>query len=135
MIRFNVISKILRHLLLAVGCTAIAAGLMAQEGFPLDGTWRGQWSDPADDSGTIVVVMKWDGERVNGLINPGPNSMDLSVAELDPSNWGVRLEGRGADGRQIAFSGTLTDIGSYNRRIVGTWSDDAATGELELIRE
>lgn len=107
----------------------------AQEGFPLDGTWRGQLSAGSEDSATVVVIMKWDGEHINGMFNPGPKSIPFTSAELDPSNWGVHIEAARADGVQISVRGTLTEIGSYNRKIVGTWSEDGSSQPVELVRE
>lgn len=135
MIRLSVDPKLPRHLMTAAGLAAIALIAVAQEGFPLDGTWRGSWTGKPNDGTSVVVIMKWDGERINGMVNPGPNSMELATAELDPSNWGVHLEAVNAEGVRIVFEGTLTDIGSYNRRIVGTWSEGDASSEFELVRE
>ena len=53
-------------------CLLLAVAVQAQEGFPLDGTWRGEWGADTGKS-TVVIVMKWDGKNVNGMINPGPN--------------------------------------------------------------
>lgn len=118
--------------LAAIAWLAALPGLAsAQEGFPLDGTWRAR----LDGNRTVVLVMKWDGERINGMINPGPRSIDFGVAELDPSDWGVRIEADTPDGARIVVAGTLVDIGSYNRRIVGTWTEGGMTAELELRRE
>ena len=114
------------------GALAVWIGVTsAQEGFPLDGTWRAQ----LDGNRTIVLVMKWDGERINGMINPGPRSIAFAVAELDPSEWRVHIEADSPDGAHIVLTGTLVDIGSYNRRIIGTWTEGNATVDLDLRRE
>ncbi len=101
----------------------------------MDGTWRGQWVDESENRITVVIIMKWDGEGVNGMINPGPNSIDFSAAALDASNWGVSLDAETREGTSISLRGTLTDIGSYNRRIVGTWTQGDTMSQIELIRE
>jgi hypothetical protein len=110
---------------------AVAIVAIAQEGFPLDGTWRAQ----LEGNRTVVVVMKWDGDTITGLINPGPRSVGFTAATLEPSDWGVRIEADKADGGRISVAGTLVDIGSYNRRIVGTWTENGATVDVELRRE
>jgi hypothetical protein len=107
----------------------------AQEGFPLDGTWRGTWQADTPNAAVFVVIMKWDGSRINGLINPGLNSIEFAQAELVPSEWRVSFSAVAPDGGEIRFDGTLTDIGSYNRRIIGTWTQDGRQGAIELIRE
>ena len=121
----------LTRLLAATWLVAAGGTAAGQEGFPLDGTWRAQ----LDDDRTVVLVMKWDGERINGLINPGPRSIDFTSAVLVPSDWGVRIEAETAAGDEIRISGTLVDIGSYNRRILGTWTEGSVTSELDLQRE
>ena len=34
--------------------------LSAQEGYPLDGTWRGEWGQSGGEGTLAVVVMGWD---------------------------------------------------------------------------
>ena len=52
---------LLAGVLLLLGVTAAA-----QEGFPLDGTWRGTVAGPGGTQRTIVLVMMWDGKSVTG---------------------------------------------------------------------
>jgi hypothetical protein len=111
--------------------TVCATTGAAQEGFPLDGTWRAR----LEGNRTVVVIMKWDGEQITGMINPGPRAVRFGSATLEPSDWGVRIEATKSDGSAIVVAGTLVDIGSYNRRIVGTWTEDGATADLDLRRE
>lgn len=107
----------------------------AQEGFPLDGTWRGEWGNPGSPANHVVIVMKWDGETVTGSINPGPNSIDFDTAWLDASNWGVHIEATAADGDPIRIDGTLSDIGSRNRRVSGTWRVGDTEHAFDITRE
>jgi hypothetical protein len=118
---------------IAAALVAIPSG--AQEGFPLDGTWRGEWGAPASAPNQVVIVMKWNGETVTGRINPGPNSIDFASARLVASDWGVHIEAESADGQRIRIDGTLEDIGSYNRRVVGTWQQGEATYNFHITRE
>ena len=114
---------------------AAALPLAAQEGFPLDGTWRGEWG-PAGGEGTMVVmVMEWDGVDVGGLINPGRSSLRFDGATLDPADWSVRIEAVSREGEPIVVEGVLEDLGSYHRRLVGTWSQDGVTHPLRMARE
>lgn len=114
---------------------ALMAAALAQEGFPLDGTWRGGYGPSSDDQTPVVIVMKWDGERINGLINPGPRSIDFTYAELEPSTWTVRIEAQTADADTIMIEGTLQDIGSYSRFIEGTWSQGGVETGFRIARE
>lgn len=116
----------------------IAPGAMAQEGHPLVGTWLGEWRT---DSGQnfLTVIMNWDGERISGIVNPGPGSSSLAMAELDSSNWTVRLQMDVQDesGESIRLSGEgqLDDIGSYTRSLRGTWRHEGESGEFTLTRQ
>lgn len=114
---------------------ALMAAALAQEGFPLDGTWRGSYGPSSDGQTPVVIVMKWDGESINGLINPGPRSIDFTYAELEPSTWTVRIEAQTADADTIMIEGTLQDIGSYNRFIEGTWSQGGVETGFRITRE
>jgi hypothetical protein len=106
----------------------------AQEGYPLDGTWRGEWG-PANEGTHVVVVMDWDGERINGLINPGRNSIEFDRAELDAAKWTVRIEAQSVDAQSIVVEGTLREIGSYNRYIEGTWTLAGQEYPFRITRE
>jgi hypothetical protein len=114
-----------------------AAQAFAQEGFPLDGTWRGTLSSASSERGAsqVVLVMSWDGERINGVMNPGPRSTEFSRAVLDPSNWSVRIEAQPADAEPVVIEGTLEDIGSYNRYIEGTWTQGDHRQPVRITRE
>jgi hypothetical protein len=114
---------------------ALSIGLGAQEGYPLDGTWRGNWGTEPNARNHVVIVMKWDGETINGRINPGPNAIDFASATLDPSDWTVHIEADPADGEPIVIEGTLEDIGSYNRAIEGTWTAGGQTHAFRIARE
>lgn len=118
----------------AICCILWGAGAPAQEGFPLDGTWRGEWGGPGATH-HVVIVMKWDGKTVTGRINPGPRSIAFTSAALIPENWTVRIEAVDAAGEAIRIEGTLEDIGSYNRSVVGTWTQGGASFPFSIERE
>lgn len=121
-----------------IGVLALAAA-RAQEGYPLDGTWRGAIGAPGAAQTTVVIVMKWDGENIDGIVNPGRRATSFSAAELDPSDWSVRFETHvlGDDGAQtpVVIEGELRDLGSYHRTIVGTWTAGGTAQRLTLRRE
>jgi hypothetical protein len=125
---------------LLVKCTAVvwslllAPAIQAQEGFPLDGTWRGEWGPDGAKRG-VVIVMKWDGKNVHGMINPGPNVVRFSGPVLEPSDWRVHIEAQSRDGEPIAIDAKLDDIGSYNRTLTGTWKQAGVDHPFEMARE
>jgi hypothetical protein len=117
---------------LSIALVALTLAAHAQEGYPLDGTWRGSWGA---DNRMVVIVMKWDGKTINGTINPGPNSVPFTKASLEPSNWTVHIEAQGRDGAPISIDATLEDIGSYNRTLTGTWKQAGADHAFKIARE
>ena len=118
-------------------CAWLLGALTAhsQEGFPLDGTWRGEWGPAGGAGNHVVIVMKWNGETITGQINPGPNSIAFANARLEPSDWGVHIEAESADGESIRIDGVLEDIGAYNRRVTGTWRQGDSTFRFRITRE
>jgi hypothetical protein len=125
--------------LLATVLLLAAAVAGAQEGFPLDGTWRGERQDVGKGAGkapvTIVMVMQWDGQKVTGVINPGPQAIQIAAARLIPDGWRVTIAARTADGKPIAFDGVLADLGAYNRKIDGTWTEGGHSYQVRMVRE
>jgi hypothetical protein len=118
----------------AVASLLLAVAVQSQEGFPLDGTWRGEWGPDASKS-TVVIVMKWDGKNVSGMINPGPNVVRFSGPVLEPSGWIVHIEAESADGQPIVIDAKLDDIGSYNRTLTGTWKQAGVDHPFKMARE
>jgi hypothetical protein len=119
-----------RTLVLAAAFVVFTASARTQEGHPLTGTWAGDWTPPGGQPTHITMVMQWDGKAVTGVINPGPDAISLTAVSIDWGTWTVRLEAKG-----IAAEGRLEDIGSYHRRIVGTWSQGGVKGDLKLTRD
>jgi len=121
-------------------CVFIATSTAsAQEGHPLSGTWTGDWGPPNQAQKThITLVLNWDGDKVTGVMNPGPDSSPLNVF-VDYSSWSVRLDAESKDtaGKavRIEAEGKLEDIGSPRRKLVGMWRQADVTGEFKVTRE
>lgn len=118
--------------LLAVLTPGFAA---AQEGYPLDGTWRGEWGQPGGEQTLAVVVMNWDGKTINGRINPGRNTINFTQATLNPDDWSVHIEAQTREGEPIVIDGVLSELGSYRRKLTGTWTSGGVENQLVLTRE
>jgi hypothetical protein len=116
----------------------LGLAVWAQEGHPLSGTWHGEWVSGARKT-PVVLYMQWQSRRITGVINPGPNSMPLTVATLSPGDWAVHLEAEMRDQRgnatPIVIDGKIDEIGSYNRTITGTWTQGATKGEFKARRD
>jgi hypothetical protein len=120
-----------------LACLVLCAALTvhAQEGFPLDGTWRGQLKIGGNTTATIVIVMQWDGQKITGVVDPGPDSRQIVSSSLDPDGWKVTLSAKGPKGDPVAFEGVIADLGSYNRSLTGIWKQGKRSSELRLVRE
>jgi hypothetical protein len=113
----------------------VAAAGHAQEGFPLDGTWRGQRQAGTEPSVTIVMVLQWDGKKVSGLIDPGPKAIQIASAELIPEGWQVKIDARTRAGELISFTGVIGKLGAYDRTITGTWMEGGRSYHVRMVRE
>jgi len=114
---------------------SVAAAVHAQEGFPLDGTWRGQRQASAEIPVTIVMVLQWDGKKISGIINPGPKSIQITKAELNPDRWSVKVEAHTPSGEPISFTGVIGKLGAYDRTITGTWTEGGRSYHVRMVRE
>jgi hypothetical protein len=111
----------------------------AQEGHPLSGTWHGDWGPTPTHRNDVTLVLDWDGKNINGLINPGPDSIKLSTATLDPSNWTVHFEGDVKDhnGNPVHFviDGKIQNLTAIRRSIAGTWKNGNVKGDFKITRD
>src|SRR5207249_10323514 len=107
-------------------CLVMAGLALAQEGFPLKGTWVGDWGPAKDRRNPVVVFMDWDGKNITGIINPGPAAIPIQKASLQPKGWLVHLEADAKDksGNTLHYviEGHIEDLGLYYPSIVGTWN-------------
>ena len=117
----------------------IAAGAIAQEGHPLTGTWSGDWGPSTAQRNHLTLVMSWDGKNISGVLNPGDNAVQIPSIFLDVTNWTVRIEADAKDqsGKavHIAAEGKLDDIGSYHRKLSGSWTQGTTKGDFRLVRD
>jgi hypothetical protein len=131
----------MRHLLcIASLAVSFAAVLPAQEGHPVVGTWYGDWGPSPQQRHDVTIVMTWDGKAIGGTIDPGPESAAIKIATLDSSTWTVHLEAdrpakAGKPAVRYVIDGKLSNLGSYNRTLAGTWTQGASKGDFKLTRD
>jgi len=110
--------------------------VQAQEGHPLVGTWQGSWGE---NNNFLTIIMNWDGQRISGLVNPGPGSTEIASGTLDSSRWHVELEmpltNDTGDSGDFSLEGEMTNIISRTREINGTWRYRGDSGSLTLTRQ
>jgi hypothetical protein len=113
-------------------------GAVAQTGHPLKGTWSGDWGTTSTNRSHVLLELNWDGKIVSGVINPGPNAVPMSKADLDPSTWTVHFEADGPDGSgksvHYVIDGKVENLGSPRRFITGTWTQGGVKGDFKVVR-
>jgi hypothetical protein len=113
----------------------LAGSASAQEGFPLDGTWRGETVAKDGSHRTIVLVMQWDGKQISGTMNPGPGSTEFTGGQLDPQGWKFTVAFKDSKGANVRFEGTISDLGKYNRVLAGKWTEGAGSFDIRFVHE
>jgi hypothetical protein len=118
---------------------AVALSAFAQEGYPLNGTWSGDWGISAkeQDRNHTTLIMSWDGKKISGLVDPGPDSAQFKVATLDSSKWTVRLEYdlKDKSGKLVPFivDAKLQNAASRkDRMLVGTFTHGSVKGDFKV---
>lgn len=106
----------------------------AQEGYPLDGTWRGERQGPGGPA-TVVMVIEWDGSQVTGVINPGPKGARIKNVQLEPEGWKVNIAAEGQGGAKVTLDGAIGDLGAYHRYIDGTYTEGGRSYRIRMTRE
>jgi hypothetical protein len=119
---------------------SFAAAIFAQEGHPLVGTWYGDWGPSPQQRHDVTIVMTWDGKTIGGTIDPGPDAVPFKTATLDSSTWTVHIEAeRPATAKNGALryviDGKLSNLGSYNRTLAGTWAQGATRSDFKITRD
>ena len=56
---------------------AFSSGLVAQEGYPMTGNWYGDYGT-GPQRHDLTFVIKWDGSKATGIMNPGPGSQPIT---------------------------------------------------------
>jgi hypothetical protein len=118
---------------------AVALSAFAQEGFPLTGTWSGDWgtSPKEENRSYTTLIMGWDGKKITGLVDPGPDSANFKGATLDSTKWTVHFEYDLKDktGKLVPFvvDAKLQNASSRkNRMLVGTFVHGSTKGDFKV---
>ena len=113
----------------------MASAALAQEGFPLDGTWRGETVGKDGSHRTIVLIIQWDGKQITGTINPGPEGTDFTSGKLNPDGWKFTLDVKTGKGVPVHFDGAISNLGKYNRVLAGKWTEGGSTIDVRFVHE
>ena len=108
--------------------------VIAQEGFPLKGSWIGTWGPSKQHSDDLLMILNWDGKAISGMINPGTDNISIKTATLTPEGWVVRIEAV-AKNATYTFEGKIDDLPMHNRSVSGTWKSATETGKFKMVRQ
>ena len=75
--------------------------------------------------------------NVTTVFNPlGPNyTINFTSASLNAADWSAHIEAQTREGETIVIDGVLSDLGSYHRKLTGTWISGGVENQLVLTRE
>jgi hypothetical protein len=117
----------------------LLAPIFAQEGHPLKGTWHGTFGSNAKNRTDVTMVFDWDGKQISGLVNPGPDSVKLKQATLDPSQWAVHFEldmkDKSGAVNHVVVDGKMDDVTLIRRSIIGTWKQGDVVYDFKMTRD
>ena len=124
---------LLACLVFALPGAAAQPALNEGQGHPLKGTWLGDWGTDQTKRHPVLIEMNWDGKAVTGSIDPGPQAIRFTSAELKPADWSVHIEAQ-SRGVRYVIDGKIQNLGSLSRSIVGTWMQGTEKGDFKLTR-
>jgi len=118
--------------------------LLAQTGFPLKGTWSGEWGPSKSDRRRVLLEFGWDGKVLSGTLNPGPDAAKMTQVTLTPSDaladaakgWPLHFEAdtKTTTGQtvHVVVDGILENIGAFKKIISGSWTEGNVKGYFEV---
>lgn len=125
---------LLACLALDVSRAAAQPALNDGQGHPLKGSWIGEWGPSTTERLPVFIEMNWDGKAITGRLNPGPQAIPFTKADLNPADWTVRIEAaQGAE--RYTITGKIENLGSAARSITGTWVQGNRKGDFKITRQ
>ena len=138
--------RMLRVICLVV-CWLLVAPAFAQMGYPLKGSWSGDWWLKKGAENHVLLDIDWDGKTLKGVLNPGTDNVTIERLSLEPPTGGVaramdpwilhfEADVKDASGRTVhhVVDGKLQNIGAYRKFITGTWAVGNQKGEFKVVR-
>lgn len=117
-------------------CLTISASAFGQKAGadPLSGTWTGDWGPSPDDRNQVTVELKWDGKKLTGTVNPGPNAVELQKTSFDPKTGTVHFEAdtKNRRGNPIHY---VIDGKVAEKTMTGSWSHDNRKGDFKITKK
>jgi hypothetical protein len=131
-----------------IAVSILALSAFAQFGYPLKGSWSGEWWLKKGEDNRVLLDFDWDGKTVKGMLNPGTDNVALQNVSLKPppiddvskamDPWLLHFEAdvKDASGKVVrhVVDGKLQNIGAYAKFITGTWMAGNQKGEFKVTR-
>ena len=130
---------------------AIVVPAFAQYGYPLKGTFSGDWWTVKGKENHLLIEFNYEGEKdqVTGMYSPGPEGVALQKLNVTPPNpsavseglkpWLVHFEVDAKDDAgkpvHLVFDGKLENIGAFNKHLSGTVTANGQKGEFKSIMQ
>jgi hypothetical protein len=130
--RFKVFGFLCLIACLATSISVFAQGKAAAD--PLSGSWSGDWGPTAAHRNPVTVDLKWDGKALTGVVNPGPNAIQLQKSTFDAKTGAVHMEAE-AKGRGGAVVHFVIDGKLEGNTMTGSWLHDNRKGDFKITKK
>lgn len=143
-------SKVLR-VAAVIAALAMVVPAFAQYGYPLKGTFSGDWWIQKGKENHLLIEFNYEGEKdlVTGMYSPGPDGVAVQKLTVTPPNpaavteglkpWLVHFEVDTKDDSgkpvHLVFDGKLENIGAFNKHLSGTVVAGGQKGEFQAIMQ
>jgi hypothetical protein len=130
-------------ILAALSCSHVQGSEgSGEKGDPLTGTWVGDFGPAFYDRNTISIDLKWDGQKLTGMVVPGVpggrmyrdfQGFPIENASFDPATGIVKFEATYKPrNRHYIIQGKVSQ-----NSLSGTWSrpEDRTDGDFKLTRK
>jgi len=134
---------------LAVSAMVVPA--FAQYGYPLKGTFSGDWWVQKGKENHLLIEFNYEGDKdlVTGTYSPGPDGVALQKLTVTPPNpavvadgikpWLVHFEVDTKDDSgkavHLVFDAKLENIGAFNKHLSGTVTANGQKGEFKSVMQ
>jgi hypothetical protein len=130
-----------------LACLLLVAPVFGQMGYPLKGSWSGDWWLKKGAENHVLLDFDWDGKTLSGVMNPGTDNAPMQRLSLQPPTGGVakamdpwilhfEADAKDTTGKAVHYvvDGKLQNIGALRKFITGTWTVGNQKGEFKVTR-
>jgi len=80
------------------------------------------------------VELKWDGKMLTGMVNPGPNAVELKKCSFDTKTGVAHMEAdaKNRRGNEIHY---MIDGKLDGNVLMGSWNHDTRKGDFKITKK